>query len=147
MSSETSNFYLSGFYTGSSGRLQFASNLTGGSYTFICNKDCIITAVQLWVTGTENTPYTQHQLELGIVATDYEPYKAPQTATADASGKVDGLTSVSPSMTLLADSDAVALECTYFPESATGVYAKYQELKQEQINLQNKLQVYKEESV
>lgn len=144
---ETANVYLRGFYTGASGRLQFSDNTTGGSYKFICNKDCIIYAVQFWVTGTENTPYTQYQLELGSTATGYETYRAPQEATADASGKVDGLISVSPSMTLLADSDAVALECTYFPESAAGVYAKYHELKQEQINLQNKLQVYKEESV
>lgn len=86
-------------------------------------------------------------IEHGTAATEYERYKEPQTATAGADGKVVGLTSVSPSMTLIADSGAAALECTYFPASAADVYAKYQKLQQEQITLQNKLQGHKEESV
>ena len=88
---------------------------------------------------------TNIQLELGAGSTDYEPYKAPQTATADASGKVMGLSPIAPTMTLLTDTEGVKMECSYFPEPAADTYAKYQELKQEQINLQDKLQKYLQE--
>lgn len=87
------------------------------------------------------------QVEQGTEATQFEPYKAPQTATADASGKVSGLVSVSPTMTLMADNDAVALECTYFPASAADSVAKYQQLKAEETALQEYLREHKEESV
>ena len=87
------------------------------------------------------------QIEISTAATAFEPYKAPQTATADASGKVVGLTSVSPTMTLIADNDVVALECTYFPASAADTVAKYQRLKAEETTLQEHLREYKEESV
>lgn len=68
-------------------------------------------------------------IELGTTATDYEPYKEPQTATADSTGKVTGLHSVSPCMTLWADTGAV-VQCRYFPQSAADTLAKYHTLKQ-----------------
>lgn len=86
-------------------------------------------------------------IETGSTATEYERYKTPQTATADANGKVSGLVSVSPTMTLRADNDTVALECTYFPVSAADTVAKYQQLKAEETTLQEYLREYKEESV
>lgn len=84
------------------------------------------------------------QFELGTVATEFEPYQEPQTATSDSNGKVAGLTSTPHSMTIVPDSDAVTVECTYFPESAVGIYEKYQQLRTEQTSLQTKLQEYKE---
>lgn len=96
---------------------------------------------------TQDLLVTNIQLEIGSAATDYESYLAPQTATADASGKVAGLTSVSPTMTLLADNNAVTLECTYFPVSAADTVTKYQQLKAEETTLQEHLREYKEESV
>lgn len=50
------------------------------------------------------------QIEHGSSATPYEDYKTPQTATADADGKVSGLTSVAPTMTVVSDE---VVECTY----------------------------------
>ena len=58
-------------------RIQMQNNATGNSIVLTCTNDFILTAIQLWVTGTEVTPYYEVQLELGSVATDYEPYKDP----------------------------------------------------------------------
>ncbi len=71
------------------------------------------------------------QLEVGTVATEYESYKKPQTATADADGKVEGLKSVSPTMTVV----GTDVECTYFPTSAADTYEKYQQLKAAEVAL------------
>ena len=133
--------YMASMYTAAVGRLQHSANLTGRSVVLICNSDCIITAVQFWVTGTENKAFTQYQLEDGTAVTEYEPYKASQIATADNTGNVEGLRSVSPTMTMMIDHGA-EVQCTYFPQSAADTYAKYQELKTEQSALQEKLQEY-----
>ena len=94
--------------------------------------------------GSGVRPYIRNiQIEIDETPTEYEPCLI-QTATSDSSGKVTGLTSASPSMTIVPDSDAVAVECTYFPESAAGIYAKYQQLRTEQTSLRAKLQEYKE---
>ena len=53
------------------------------------------------------------QLELGGSATAYEPYTKPDTATAGAEGKVEGLTSVSPNMTLVSDTNGVVIDLAY----------------------------------
>ena len=78
--------------------------------------------------------YKDIQIEIGEAVTDFVPYKAPQTAAADSSGKVEGLRSVSPTMTVFAD-NGETVECTYFPQAAADTYAKYQELKQTEIAL------------
>lgn len=52
------------------------------------------------------------QLELGDVATAYEPYNGA-TAMPDESGVVTGLPSLAPTMTLLTDKAGVTIECTY----------------------------------
>lgn len=92
---------------------------------------------------TQDLLVTNIQAEIGDTATSYEPYKEPQTATADESGNVIGLVSVYPTMTLLVDSADVTAECTYFPQSATDAYTKYQQLRAEQTALQEMLQEYK----
>lgn len=53
------------------------------------------------------------QLELGNTKTEYELYKEPVTATADAEGNVKGLVSLSPNMTLITDNDGAVIDCTY----------------------------------
>ncbi|MBR4072985.1 MAG: hypothetical protein IKK24_03480 [Clostridia bacterium] len=53
------------------------------------------------------------QLEIGTTKTEYEPYKAPQTAKANADGTVEGLKSLSPNMTLITDNGSV-IDCTYY---------------------------------
>lgn len=76
------------------------------------------------------------QLEIGTTATEYEVFKGTQTATADADGKVTGLLSVAPTMTVVADTEA---EVTYFPASAAAVYEKYKQLVQAENDLKEAL--------
>lgn len=52
------------------------------------------------------------QLEVGAVATDYEPYSCT-TYTPTADGTVAGVKSLSPTMTLLTDTPGVTIEATY----------------------------------
>ena len=49
------------------------------------------------------------QIELGTEATEYEPYKEPQTVEV-VDGTVTGLLSLSPSMTLIADAGTIEVE-------------------------------------
>lgn len=88
----------------------------------------ILTSKVLFYTdmGADNV-ISSLQIELGSTATEYEPYKEPQAAIADESGKVAELMPVSPSMTLVSDH---TVECTYFPQAAAEKYAKYQSLKE-----------------
>jgi hypothetical protein len=52
------------------------------------------------------------QIELGKVATDYEPYNG-QTLTPNADGTVEGMTSVSPFMNIFTDTEGANIEATY----------------------------------
>ena len=53
------------------------------------------------------------QLELGNIASEYEPYIEPVTSNADSEGNITGLVSVSPNMTLTSDTENVIIECEY----------------------------------
>ena len=53
------------------------------------------------------------QIEIGTTATAYEPYNELQTATANADGTVEGLTSLSPNMTLVSDTEGVVINLEY----------------------------------
>jgi hypothetical protein len=59
------------------------------------------------------------QVELGTVATEFEPYKSYLTATASADGTVEGLTSLSPNMTLVSDTEGVTINCEYYRDIDT----------------------------
>lgn len=113
--------YITGMYTGAEGLLYHASNKTGNSWTFTCNVDCIISAIAFWnvASETEKT-YSNYQLEFGSTPTEYEQYKE-QTATANADGTVEGLTSVSPNMTLIADVDGIVIDCEYNVDTNTAL--------------------------
>ncbi|MBE6981592.1 MAG: hypothetical protein E7437_04635 [Ruminococcaceae bacterium] len=130
--SQLSGVYIDSTYATNSGnrpRIQYAANLTGSHHVIRCKKDFTVTAIQLWVTGEEITPCTQFQLELGAAATAYTPYEPAQIAEADETGKVRGLQSMSPTMTLTPADPAVTVECGYFPQSAAATYESYQKLK------------------
>lgn len=130
--SQLSGVYIDSTYATNSGnrpRIQYAANLTGSHHVIRCKKDFTVTAIQLWVTGEEITPCTQFQLELGAAATAYTPYEPAQIAEADETGKVRGLQSMSPTMTLTAADPAVTVECEYFPQTASDIYSKAQEIK------------------
>lgn len=60
---------------------------------------------------TNETIYPQ--LELGTIATDWEKPKEKATYTPNADGTVEGLTSLSPTMTLLTDSEGAVIHCEY----------------------------------
>lgn len=69
------------------------------------------------------------QLEAGTTATEYEPYKTPQTATANADGTVNGLTSLSPNITLIPNNDGVSVECTYYTNERDPILNAAQDIK------------------
>ena len=56
------------------------------------------------------------QLEFGTTQTDFESSVKTQTVTANADGTVNGLTSVSPNMTLLSNTESVIINCEYLNE-------------------------------
>lgn len=84
---------------------------------------------------TQDLLVSNIQLEIGNTITGYEPYKGMQTATADENGNVVGLKSVAPTMAVI--SDEVAVECTYFPQSVSGIYEKCQEIKAKELELKS----------
>lgn len=53
-------------------------------------------------------------VRVGLDNTSYEPYKESQTATANAYGTVNGLTSLSHNMTLVTDTEGVNINCKYY---------------------------------
>ena len=66
--------------------------------------------------------FTNIKLELGEAVTAYEPYNGV-TAMPDAAGIVTGLPSLAPTMTMLADTPGVTIECEYNRDS-NAVYAE-----------------------
>lgn len=56
---------------------------------------------------------TGFQLEIGAVETEYTPYEEPETYSVSADGTVEGITSISPDMSLVTDTDGVIIECEY----------------------------------
>jgi len=93
----------------------------------------------LWLDiGTDNRNelpkyFRKIQVEFNSVATEYEPYKGSQTVTSNEDGTVNGLTSVSPNMTLLTENDVV-LECEYLVDTKTYVDNKIAELSKVVLN-------------
>lgn len=61
---------------------------------------------------TYNNFIIKPQLELGSVSTEYEPYRG-QNFTPNADGTVEGVTSISPTMTLTTDKNGVIIEAEY----------------------------------
>lgn len=53
------------------------------------------------------------QFEIGDAATDYKAYQEEQILIPNADGAVPGITSLSPSMTILTDTEGVIVECEY----------------------------------
>lgn len=57
------------------------------------------------------------QVEVGLTATDFEAYQSPTTHTPESDGSVSDMTSLSPSMTILTDSDGAIVECEYIRDT------------------------------
>ena len=104
------------------------------SFTFTTPQNCyyIQKSFSIHDSGTQAVTETdliglEIQLELGSTATEYEPYQK-QTATANADGTVEGITSISPSMTICTDSNSgVEIECTYNSLSSELVFTETNE--------------------
>lgn len=62
---------------------------------------------------TAGTIIGKIQIELGQKASEYESYFEAQSAFANNDGTVLGLTSLSPNMTVLTDTEDVTIDCTY----------------------------------
>lgn len=57
------------------------------------------------------------QVEAGEKVTDFEVYKTATTHTPSADGTVPGITSLSPNMTILTDTEGVIVECEYIRDT------------------------------
>jgi hypothetical protein len=69
------------------------------------------------------------QLEPGTSRTAYEPYIEPTTYQVNANGIVDGVTSISPKMTLVSSNDGAVINCTYNVDTKTYIDNKFAELQ------------------
>lgn len=68
----------------------------------------------LFITNNLKTILAEElQVEFGATATAYEAYKGAETYTPNADGTVDGITSLSPTMTLTTDTAGVVINCEY----------------------------------
>lgn len=63
--------------------------------------------------------YDNPQLELGTIATEYEPYIEPTTYTATADGRVTDVENRSQSMTFVSDTDNVTINVAYLRDIDT----------------------------
>lgn len=128
--SANSGVYISGAYTASTDRIQSNANISNPMIVFTCNKDFILTAMQIWNAANEtNKTYSKAQLEIGGVVTAYEPYTEPQIAIANADGTVKGLISISPNMTLTTDNSGIVINCEYISQTNANMLDKYAELQ------------------
>ena len=68
------------------------------------------------------------QFEIGDTATEYEAYQEEQILIPNADGTVSGMTSLSPCMTILTDTEGVIVECEYNIDTKTYIDKKIAEL-------------------
>lgn len=68
------------------------------------------------------------QLEVGELSTDFEAYQTPDDYIPAADGSVSGMTSLSPCMTVLTDTDGAIVECEYNIDTKTYIDNKIKEL-------------------
>lgn len=69
------------------------------------------------------------QLEVGNAATNYEEYIDTTSYTPSPDGTVNGIMSLSPTMTLLTDTDGVTMKCEYNVDTKAYIDQKFEELK------------------
>lgn len=65
---------------------------------------------------TFNAKAYNFQLEIGDTATAYEPYKSTEHMP-ESDGTVSGMMSTAPNMTILTDTEGVAIECEYIKDT------------------------------
>lgn len=94
------------------GEYEHIAITTGGASTFAA--------------GEVNFEIKKLQLEIGNSATEFEPYKGEEY-TPGADGIVPGVTSVSPTMTIMTDTPGVTVECEYIVDTKTYIDNKIAE--------------------
>ena len=99
----------------------------------LCNKSQTMVSengyISLFMTSSSYNAFKDEILvEIGSNATEYELYIQPQIIQSDSEGTVSGLKSVSPNMTILADTDEVVLNCTYNADTKLYIDNKIAEL-------------------
>lgn len=95
------------------GEYEYIAITTGGASTFAA--------------GEVNFEITKLQLEIGSSATEFEPYNGAEYTPA-ADGAVSGVTSLSPYMTILTDTDGAIVECEYNIDTKTYIDNKIAEM-------------------
>ena len=120
-----------GFYEADGGHIHFARWDPSTGY-IITPKNCY------WVTvcpcGSPNVAVTYSNIQLStepidsytpcpdfsaVTVKQYGESQTPQTYQAEADGTVNGVKSLSPSMTLMTDTDGVTIECSYLRDIDT----------------------------
>lgn len=111
-------------------------NDNGVGKTFTLTEETTFGSIGLFIGGgnTMDNITFKPQLELGSTATDYEPYIVPQIATTNADGTVDGLTSLSPNMTIMSDTEGVAIYMTYNADTKMYIDNKLAEISTAIVN-------------
>ena len=131
------SFYIKEGYSGdnSAREKMVAAKERANSLTFTVDDTVKAPYIGVWfyiglggspVTG-DTAEWSNIQLEINNTATEYEPYIEPITATANADGTVNGITSISPNITLLTDK-GVTLECEYNADTKMYIDNKFAEL-------------------
>ena len=114
--------------TNQSAQKEHTSDSPQNTFTFTTSEstDNLIIRIKRTDDSTACTGTFKPQLELGSVATDYEPYKAPVTYTPDSDGKVSGVTLGSDTATLTSDTDGVIINAKY-KKDITKAFAQLEE--------------------
>ena len=82
--------------------------------TITVTEDTVIQNVLVRVAGGETVNIVfEPMLEVGDTATEFERFKKPVTYIPTTDGVVKGVTSLSPNITLLTDTEGVTVECEY----------------------------------
>lgn len=84
----------------------------GSAMSFTTEKDVVKVQIFSYNVGTTFV-FKNFQIELGTTATEYEPYKEPETYTPNEDGTVEGVTSLYPVTTLMTDTAGVTITAEY----------------------------------
>ena len=88
--------------------------MAGKPQTFTIEENTSVNAEMVFAEGsTYSNKAVKLQIERGENATEYEAHKPATVHTPAADGTVNGITSVSPTMTLITDTDGVKIDCEY----------------------------------
>ena len=91
--------------------------ISNGKFFGVITANVAVSGMRIYIEGSEADnaaiTFSNLQIEYGDTATEYESYKGVETYTPSADGTVNGITSVSPTMTLLTDKAGVTIEAEY----------------------------------